>query len=211
MDVFIALHKHVDDIAGDTENIGAVILRGAGKFFSAGHDLKDIAKGEKPPKPNFQADTIETLANLSQPVITAVEGYCYTGGLELALAGDIIIASESARLADTRAKWALTPVWGISQRLPRRVGKSKAAEMTLTAKTYRGRQGEDMGLCNVCYADEVFEDELQNFVASMVKILGSRCALTKNYYAIQTAYPCKQVWPTRFIKAKASVLMQWNA
>ena len=169
MDVFIALRRHVDDIATQTDTVGVVVLRGARKCFSAGHDLKDIAKGEKPPKPNFQADTIETLANLPQPVITAVEGHCYTGGLELALAGDIILASENAKFADTHAKWALTPVWGISQRLPRRVGKIKAAEMMLTAKTYVAREAEAMGLCNICYTEDDFETELAAFTSSMLE------------------------------------------
>ena len=96
------------------------------EVLSAGHDLKDIAAGEKPPKPWFQGETIEALANLPQPVISAVHGHCYTGALELALGGDMIVASANAKFADTHARWALTPVWGMSQRLPRRVGEAKA-------------------------------------------------------------------------------------
>ena len=131
-------------------------MRGAGKCFSAGHDLADIAKGERPPKPNFQSDTIERLANLPQPVISAVHGHCYTGALELALAGDLIVAAESAKFADTHARWALTPIWGMSQRLPRRVGPPKAREMMLTCRTYSGAEAAAMGLANVCFPDECF-------------------------------------------------------
>jgi len=78
------------------------------------HEQTDIVHGEHPPQPGFQADTIELLAELPQPVISAVHGHCYTGALALAMAGDMIVAAESARFADTHARWALTPVWGMS-------------------------------------------------------------------------------------------------
>ena len=97
-----------------------------------------------------------------------MHSHCYTGALELALAGDIILASENAKFADTHAKWSLTPVWGMSQRLPRRVGKTKAAEMMLTAQTYSGRQAEAMGLANICYADEGFYDDVAKFCEMML-------------------------------------------
>lgn len=157
--LFKALDDHVTDIAGD-ETVRLVILRGAGKCFSAGHDLGDIAAGEKLPRPNFQASVIERLADLPLPVITAVHGHCYTGALELALAGDIIFASEAAKFGDTHAKWALTPVWGLSQRLPRRVGTYKAREMMFTCRTYGGREAERIGLANICVENDAFESGL---------------------------------------------------
>ena len=166
--VFQALRQHVVQLAGETEHIGLVVVRGAGKCFSAGHDLADIASGELPPSPSFQAGTIELLANLPQPVISAVHGHCYTGALELALAGDMIVASESARFADTHAKWALTPIWGMSQRLPRRVGLAKAQEMTYTARTYSGTQAAAMGLANWCVPDAGFDIEVEQFARSIL-------------------------------------------
>ena len=144
VEVFSELNAHIEALERQTETIGCIVLRGGGRCFSAGHDLKDIASGEKLPRPNFQARVIERLADLPQPVITAVHGHCYTGALELALAGDIILASENAKFADTHAKWALTPVWGMSQRLPRRIGAPKAMEMMLSARTYSGREAEAM-------------------------------------------------------------------
>lgn len=164
VEMFVELRGYVDKIANETDRVGVVVVRGAGKCFSAGHDLNDIAAGERPPKPNFQADTIEALANLPQPVISAVHGHCYTGGLELALAGDIIFASESAKFADTHARWALVPAWGMSQRLPRRVGTMKAREMMFTCRTYPGAEAAAIGLANICVADEKFESELNSFV-----------------------------------------------
>ena len=155
--LFAELRAHVLQLAQETDRIGLVVLRGAGKCFSAGHDLADIAHGEHPPQPHFQADTIELLANLPQPVVTAVHGHCYTGALELALAGDLIVAAESAKFADTHARWALVPVWGMSQRLPRRVGMARAQEMTYTARTFSGREAEAMGLVNWCVPDAGFD------------------------------------------------------
>ncbi len=166
--MFLELRAHVLQLAQDTERIGLVVLRGAGKCFSAGHDLADIAHGEHPPQPHFQADTIELLANLPQPVITAVHGHCYTGALELALAGDLIVCAESAKFADTHARWALVPVWGMSQRLPRRVGLAKAQEMTYTARTYNGREAEAMGLVNWCVPDAGFDTALATMARSIL-------------------------------------------
>ena len=166
--LFAELESHVTNIASQTDEVGCVVLKGAGRCFSAGHDLGDIAQGEKLPRPNFQAKVIEALASLPQPVITAVHSHCYTGALELALAGDIILASENAKFADTHAKWALQPVWGISQRLPRRVGKSKATEMMLSGRTYSGQEALAMDLANVVFADDVFEAEVKKYCTDML-------------------------------------------
>ncbi|MFI4933011.1 MAG: enoyl-CoA hydratase/isomerase family protein [Caulobacterales bacterium] len=168
MELFGELMAHVRSLAEETEKIGVVVVRGAGRCFSAGHDLADIAAGERPPEPNFQSKVIERLANLPQPVISAVHGHCYTGALELALAGDLIFAAESAKFADTHAKWALTPVWGLSQRLPRRVGTHKAREMMFTCRTYSGRQAEAIGLANFCAADADFDAELTALTAEIL-------------------------------------------
>lgn len=161
VEMFVELRAHIDEIANQTDRIGLVVVRGAGKCFCAGHDLNDIAAGERPPRPNFQSETIERLANLPQPVISAVHGHCYTGGLELALAGDLIFAAEGAKFADTHARWALTPIWGLSQRLPRRVGPAKAREMMLTCRTYSGAEALAMGLANFCVPDDKFDAELR--------------------------------------------------
>jgi len=148
--------------------VGLVIVRGAGRCFSAGNDLSDIAAGKGLPRPNFQAQIIEKLANLPQPVISAVHGHCYTGGLELALAGDIIFASENAKFADTHGKWSMAPVWGMSQRLPRRVGTYKAREMMFTSKTYSGAEAASFGLANMCVPDEAFDAELDALAATIL-------------------------------------------
>ncbi len=167
--LFAELKAHVDALQSQTEEIGCVVLRGAGRCFSAGHDLGDIAEGEKLPEPNFQANIIKALSGLPQLVITAVHGHCYTGALELALAGDVIIASENAKIADTHAKWGLSPVWGLSQRLPARIGRDKALEMMMTCQTYSGAQAAEMGLAIACYPDDVFDAEVEAFCRKVLE------------------------------------------
>jgi enoyl-CoA hydratase/carnithine racemase len=165
--MFEQLEAHLDALQAMSGEIGCIVLRGAAGCFSAGHDLSDIAAGEAVP-PGYQSKIISRLADFPVPVVTAVERHCYTGALELALAGDIIVASENARFADTHAKWALTPIWGMSQRLPRRVGAAKAREMMFTCRTYSGAQAAQMGLANVCAPEAAFEATLERLVAEIL-------------------------------------------
>jgi enoyl-CoA hydratase len=160
-DVFEDLAEHIDTIERETRTIGLVILRGAGGNFSAGYDMQEVqAHVRAHAKPHFHSEVIQKLANLPQPVISAVQGQCSTGALELALAADLIVASESARFSDVYARWGLTPVWGLSLRLPHRIGNAKAAEMMFTCRSYGGREAEHMHLANYCFADGEFETEL---------------------------------------------------
>jgi len=168
VDLFAALEAEVLKLEKETDAVGLVVVKGAGRCFSAGHDLSDLAAGERLPQPNFQAKIIARLASLPQPVISAVHGHCYTGALELALCADIILAAESARFADTHAKWALTPVWGMSQRLPRRVGPSKAREMMFTCRTYSGREAQAMELADQCVPDAEFEATIASVCAEIL-------------------------------------------
>ena len=169
VELFIELRAHIDEIAIQTDTVGLVVLRGAGRGFSAGNDLGGIAAGRLPPKPHFQATTIDRLANLPQPVIAAVHGFCFTGALELALGADIIIAAQTAKFADTHAKFGLTPGWGMSQRLPRRVGSAKAREMSFTCRSYSGVEAAAIGLVNHCVADDAFVAELDALSAQILE------------------------------------------
>ena len=157
--LFIELRQHVDNIASQTEEIGCVILRGEGRSFSAGNDLKAIQSGERSPSTHFQAETLDTIERLPQPVIAAVQGHCYTGSLELALSCDLLVAGESAKFSDTHGKWGLSPTWGMSQRLPRRIGLLAAKEMMFSGRVVNGNEAVTMGLANRCVADEVLLEE----------------------------------------------------
>jgi enoyl-CoA hydratase len=162
---FVALEAHLEQLESQTDDVGVVVLRGAGSCFSAGADISGPTRA---PRHNYQAAVIERVANLPQPVVAAVHGYCVTGALELALAADLIVAATSARFADTHARFALVAGWGMTQRLPRRVGSYKAREMMFTGREYTGREAEQMGLANACVPDEELDTALADLVASIV-------------------------------------------
>jgi len=147
--LFVELRAHIDAVAGQTDAIGCVVLQAEGRSFSAGNDLRAIQAGEKAPTPTFQADTIMALENLAQPTIAAVQGHCYTGALELVLGCDLMICADSARFADTHGKFAMTPLWGMSQRLPRRIGPLRAKEIMFTGKVVSGAEAAAIGLANL--------------------------------------------------------------
>ena len=141
--LFVELRGHVDALAEQTESVGCVILCGNGRSFSAGNDLKAIRAGEQAPTPTYQAETLEAIERLPQPVIAAVQGHCYTGSLELALACDLLIAADDARFADTHGKWGMSPTWGMTQRLPRRIGLLNAREMMFSGRVVGGEEAVD--------------------------------------------------------------------
>ncbi len=164
------LEDHVDRIARETRKIGLVVIRGANGNFSAGYDMAEIREHVRArAKPHYFAEVIQKVANLPQPVVCAVEGHCSTGALELALAGDLIVAAESARFADVYARWGLTPIWGLSLRLPHRVGTAKASEMMFTCRQYSGREAHDMHLANFCFTDAEFDVELAALCQDILK------------------------------------------
>jgi enoyl-CoA hydratase len=168
-DIFEELDVHIEAIARETKKIGLVILRGAGGHFSAGYDMNEVLEHVKAhAKPHFQSEVIQKIANLPQPVISAVQGHCSTGALELALAADLIVAAESAQFSDVYARWGLTPVWGLSLRLPHRIGTAKASEMMFTCRTYTGRQAEAMHLANFCFPDGEFDAQLAALSADIM-------------------------------------------
>jgi enoyl-CoA hydratase len=167
-EVFEALDEHVDSIRRETKSVGVVVLRGARGNFSAGYDMNEVLQYVRAhAKPHYHSEVIDKLANLPQPVISAIQGHCSTGALELALAADLIVASESANFCDVYARWGLTPIWGLTLRLPHRIGTAKASEMMLTSRNYTGREAQSMHLANFCFADASFEAELAALCADI--------------------------------------------
>ena len=165
--LFVELREHIDALAKATESIGCVILRGAGKSFSAGNDIKAIQAGERAPSAHFQAETLDAIEALPQPVIASVHGHCYTGALELVLSCDLLIAAESARFADTHGRWSMTPTWGMSQRLWRRIGPLKAKAMMFTGTPIGGVEAAAIGLANRCVGDTELEQATNELAATI--------------------------------------------
>ena len=103
VEMFQLLRDHIEDLQAAGGATRCVVLRGAGKCFSAGHDLGGIAAGETTPSRGWHSEILRMLEKLPIPVVAAVHGHCYTGALEVALAADFIIASDTARFGDTHA------------------------------------------------------------------------------------------------------------
>ena len=165
---FQELDAHLSALELDEGNVGCVVLRGAGRGFCAGADLNALADATARPPPTFKPGVVERLALLKQPVIAAVHGVCFTGGLELALACDFIIADATARFADTHGKWGLVGAWGMSQRLPRRIGLSAAKRMMMTSRVVEAPEAKELGLVDLLAPAGQLDEALKAFVAELL-------------------------------------------
>jgi len=148
-EVLVQLQNVVNDIA-KSQDVRIVIFTGAGeKAFSAGADLKERKTlNEQEVKRNVKAirDVFNSIANLPQPTIAAVNGHALGGGFEWLLACDFAIASEKALLGLTETSWAIIPGAGGTQRLPRLIGEMKAKELIFTAKKISAKEAVELGV-----------------------------------------------------------------
>ncbi|MDH3995103.1 MAG: enoyl-CoA hydratase/isomerase family protein [Gammaproteobacteria bacterium] len=167
--LFTELKAAIEHLSGGAEDVGCVILRGSGKAFSAGHDLKDISAGAEGSHSEFEASILEALASLPIPVIAEVHGYCFTGALELALACDLIFIDEATKLADTHSKWGLSPVWGMTQRLPRRIGAARSKDLMFSSRLVTAQEALAIGLVDRVFAQGALQSETLAYARSVVE------------------------------------------
>lgn len=174
--LLIDLGNRLDEIETDN-NVKAIVLKGNGKFFSAGADIKEFTALQK-------ASDYESLSEKGQqlfsriehypvPVIAAVHGAALGGGLELAMACHIRITAENAKLGLPELTLGIIPGFAGTQRLPHYVGTAKAYEMILTGQPITGKEAEAAGLANQAVQDEnVFDRafELARAIAAKSKL-----------------------------------------
>jgi enoyl-CoA hydratase len=146
------LYQVMTQVDGD-DNVRAVVLTGAGeRAFTAGLDLKELGSqaGALGSANATGADEnpVKAIELCRKPVIGAINGVAITGGFEVALACDILIASENARFADTHARVGVMPGWGLSQKLSRLIGISRAKELSLSGNFLDAATAERWGLVN---------------------------------------------------------------
>lgn len=133
-DLIGALRATMGELEDDS-SVDVVVLTGADPAFCAGLDLKQLGSSGENVSLGGRDDAAPSWAPwppLSKPVVGAVNGVAVTGGLELALACDILIASQRARFADTHCRVGILPGWGLSVLLPLLVGRGLARRMSLT-------------------------------------------------------------------------------
>lgn len=133
----------------DETEVGAIVLTGNGPVFCAGLDVKELERDRKGLLDcAAEIKLHDVITTSTKPVIAAVNGGAVTGGFEMALCCDIILASSNAFFQDTHARLGLMPGWGLSQRLSRQIGLTRAKEMSLACMPVGAHQAERWGLVN---------------------------------------------------------------
>ncbi|XP_015062373.1 probable enoyl-CoA hydratase 1, peroxisomal isoform X1 [Solanum pennellii] len=130
------------------DSVRVIILTGSGRSFCSGIDLtaaEDVFKGDFR---DMETDPVFQMERCRKPIIGAVAGFAVTGGFEISLACDILVASKDAKFLDTHARFGIFPSWGLSQKLSRIIGPSRAREVSLTATPINAEQAERWGLVN---------------------------------------------------------------
>lgn len=128
------------------DEVKAIIIRGGEKAFSAGVDVNEFVADVNPSVLEEMYENFEKIADVKKPVIAAVSGYALGIGFEMALACDIVFASESACFGHPDLSLGTVPGFGATQRLPNTVGKSKTMEMILTGRAMNAREAERAGI-----------------------------------------------------------------
>lgn len=169
--------------------VDVVILTGADPVFCAGLDLKELGDTTELPdiSPKWPA--------MTKPVIGAINGAAVTGGLELALYCDILIASEQAKFADTHARVGLLPTWGLSVRLPQKVGVGLARRMSLTGDYLSAAEALRAGLVTEVVPHDELLPAARRVAASIVANNQAAVrALLASYHRIDASQTDQGLW-----------------
>jgi enoyl-CoA hydratase/carnithine racemase len=179
MDTLLEL-ENVLNVCETDDNIGAVIITGSGKAFCAGADLKyqlnvianNLSK-EREFINRFRKIT-DLIAELSKPVIAAINGFALAGGFEILMACDLAIAADGIQIGDQHMNYALLPGGGSSQRLPWIVGMRRAKEILFTGKWLTAVEAGQLGIVNKV----VPADQLESAAMQMAADLASKSRLS---------------------------------
>ncbi|MDP6978596.1 MAG: enoyl-CoA hydratase [Myxococcota bacterium] len=149
-------------------DVQVAVLTGAGRAFSAGLDLKELSQPRDEQSPErLDKDPTRAMADFTGPIIGAINGHAITGGFEIALACDVLIASTRAIFADTHIRMGIMPGWGLSQRLSRAVGLGRAKEISLTGNFVTADRAMEIGLVARVVEPEALLEAAQTLAADM--------------------------------------------
>ena len=184
------LAERLADAANDPQ-VRVVILTGTGRAFSAGVDLKALAA--EPPSGGDVSGALndparracDLLSTMPKVTIAKVNGFCFTGALELALACDLMVVATEAKLGDTHAKWGLRPTWGMSARLIRAVGPIRARELSYTARTITGADAHAYGMASHCVDLDHLDATVAELAATIAENSPESLAAYKDLYRHQ--------------------------
>ena len=178
----LALQAALDECADNAE-VRCIYLTGAGKAFCAGQDLAEATDPQGPELERIVAEhynpIIVRLRNIEKPIVAAVNGVAAGAGANIALACDIVVASESSALIQAFSKISLIPDSGGTFFLPRLVGMQRAAALMMTGDKVGGKEAATMGMVYKCYADDVFEAESKKLAVQLAQMPTKGLGLTK--------------------------------
>jgi enoyl-CoA hydratase len=169
-EVVTEIMQALEDVKND-ESVRVVVLTGAGeKAFSAGADIKAMVgmNALKARELSLMGEKLcVALESLEKPVIAAINGYAFGGGMEVSMACDIRIASENALMGQTEINIGLIPGWGGTQRLTRLVGVGKTKELVFTGKRVDAKTAEQLGIVNMVVPAEKFKETVRQFALDL--------------------------------------------
>lgn len=157
----------IDTLEADPD-VRVLILTGAGRAFTVGLDLDEWAAPGVVAAAAYAHDAVAALQRFSGPVIGAINGLAITGGVEIALACDVLIASTAARFADSHVQVGLLPGWGGSVRMARRIGLHRAKELALTGRFLSAEEAASWGFVNRVVAPEALRSEAEAMARQML-------------------------------------------
>jgi enoyl-CoA hydratase len=167
-----ALTRAFRELQAD-DDVRVAILTGAGRAFCAGLDLKELSEAGLDQSADLDgAAVVDAMEAFEGPIIGAINGHAITGGFELALACDVLVASTQAKFADTHVRVGLLPGWGLSQKLSRLIGISRAKEISLTGNYIGAEQAEAWGLVNRVVPPEELLPSCRALAADMASCPG---------------------------------------
>lgn len=155
--------------AADSSQVRIAVITGAGKAFMAGADIKEYAQQTQKQFEDFQTrgrSLYAVIEGNAKPVIAAINGYAFGGGLEIALACDMIVAAEGAKMGLPEILLNLIPGGGGTLRLSKKIGVNLTNEMVMTGRTVLAEEMHRHGVINYLYPKETFREKVTEFVAS---------------------------------------------
>ncbi|KAJ0978640.1 hypothetical protein J5N97_014114 [Dioscorea zingiberensis] len=130
------------------ETVGAIVIAGRGRAFCSGVDLTSAEEVFKGDVKDDDSNPVCQMEQCRKPIIGAINGFVVTAGFEIALACDLLVAGRDAKFIDTHARFGIFPSWGLSQKLSRIIGLSRAREVSLTGTPITAEMAEKWGLVN---------------------------------------------------------------
>ena len=172
--------------------VRVLILTGAGRAFTAGMDLEEWGATDDLAAGAYDNDPVRALRAFSGPVIGAINGLAVTGGVEIAVACDLLIASTAARFADTHALIGLLPGWGGSVRMARLIGLSRAKELALTGRFLGAEEALAWGFVNHVVAPEELMPKAEALARQMAAAVPETLIVYKRLLDDESALPLNE-------------------